>query len=362
MSLDPFDVGWLAMTIRLATPLILASMGELVAERTGMLNIGVEGMILMGALGGVLGATVTSNLFLGVVAGAVAGLLLALLGAVFCISARADQVIVGVGLILFAQGASTFIFRNWLRDLDIKAGPLQPVEIPILSDVPIIGMPLFEQNLIVYATYLLIPVIWLVLHQSRWGLLLRAAGDAPEAVDSGGHSVQGIRWVGMGVVGCLAGIAGAFLSIGQIGTFTEGMSAGNGFLVLAAVIFGRFHPGGVAAACLVFAGASALQLRLQSATAIPGSVWLAVAAAGLGLLVARYWGRARKGSPSSGFAVGGFFLVSGLGLYLWQPSFGLPTQAWLALPFIVTLVVLASQNRPLKPPAALTVAFDREAQ
>jgi len=363
VKLSPLDVAWLAATIRLSTPLILAALGELVAERTGMLNIGIEGMMLAGSLGAVAGAAVTGSLVLGTIIGGCCGLALAAIAAALTIQLRADQVIIGVGLVLFGRGVTDFAFREWLRERSIDAGPIKAFAIPGLSELPVVGSALFKQNFIVYFAYLLVPAVWFVLYRTSWGLVIRGAGEKPKALDACGISVPAVRWVGMATVGFLAGVAGAYLSIGQLGSFNEGMSAGKGYIALAAVIFGGYRPLAVVGACLLFGGVDALQLRLQPVAGVPASVWLVLLAgfvAGVAAIAVKSWRSARRPTVLAAQAGGGAVVAGVLvALVITTPAVSLPTQLWIGMPYIAALAVLAGLGTSSNAPKALTVPYDR---
>lgn len=358
--MGPFDVAWLSATLRLATPLILASSGEVVAERTGILNIGLEGMILMGAFFSFLVAWMTGSVAVGVLAGMVAGMALAGLMAVLSIRARADQIVVGVGLNILAFGVTTFLFREIFagREEVLLSRP-SPVAIPLLSRIPVIGPVVFRQTLLVYLAFLTVAVVWFVLFRTTWGLSIRATGEVPEAADSAGIGVARIRWVGTLVAGLLAGAGGAFLSVGQLGLYIEGMSAGRGFLALAAVIFGRWRPLGVLGACLVFGAADALQLRLQAEPTVPRQVWFLIGLVSLAYLVYTRLGR-RAREPSIWGLLLGLAVAGGAGtLFVVGPRVSFPPQLWLTVPFILALLALAGFVGRARMPSALATAYRR---
>jgi simple sugar transport system permease protein len=222
---------------------------------------------------------------------------------------------------------------------------------------------LFTQNLVVYFAYLVVPLVWLVLYRTSWGLVIRGAGERPRALDASGISVPAVRWIGMATVGFLAGVGGSYLSIGQLGSFNEGMSAGKGYIALAAVIFGGYRPFGVAGACLLFGGVDALQLRLQPAAGVAASVWL-VLAMSVVVAVAIAVRRARRTRPAArSIALPIVAGAASVGLLLWlavsTPDISLPTQLWIGLPYIAALAVLAGIGRSGRAPRALTVPYNR---
>lgn len=354
--MGPFDISWLTATVRLSTPLLYASLGELVAERAGVLNIGLEGMVLTGAFFAFLGTYLTDSLLVGVLVGLGAGAVVAAIMALLAIQGRADQIVVGVGLNLLALGVTTFAFREvFSGQAEVHLDRLPVAPIPGLSRIPVLGPALFRQTIMVYAAFLLVGLAWFVLQRTRWGLAIRAAGERPAAADTAGVSVARVRWAGELVAGALAGVAGAFLSVGQLGLFIEGMSAGRGFLALAAVIFGGWRPLGVLAACLVFGAADALQLRLQAEATVPRQVWLLVAIVASGYLLLSATHRRLTGGAVVALGLAG---LAGA-LFVVAPPWHFPPQLWLTLPYVLALLALAGLVRRVRMPSALAVAYRR---
>ena len=255
----------LAATIRTATPLALAALGELLVERAGMINIGVEGAVLAGAFGALAGATVGG--VAGGYAGAMAGGLLVGALFAFCVVVlRADQIITGMARTLLSVGATGTLYRALYGSGGAALGvPTSgPLPVPGLSSLPVIGTPLFSQPAITYFTYLLAPALAWWLGHTHAGLALRAVGERPEAAEVAGVAVARVRTAAVLVGGLLGGLAGGTLVLAQAGTFVEGMSAGRGFIALAIVVLGRWRPLGVALGALVFGAASALQFAFQA--------------------------------------------------------------------------------------------------
>ncbi len=254
-----------AASVRLSTPVLLAALGETIAERSGVLNIGVEGMMLAGALGGVLGAHYSGNPWVGLLVGMAAGGFLALIHAVVSITVQADQIVSGVAINILALGLTTFFFRSIFgispKPVLVKSFPT--IEIPVLSSIPFLGEVLFRQNSLVYIAMILVPLTWFVLAKTKLGLNIRSVGEQPRAADTAGISVPFIRYFSTILGGLLAGMGGCFLSLGQVKMFADGMTGGRGFIALAAVIFGKWNPFGVWGAVLIFGVADAVQLRLQ---------------------------------------------------------------------------------------------------
>ena len=274
-----FDAFWLATTLRLSTPLILASSGELLAERTGVLNIGLEGFMLAGAFFGFLGTYLSGSFLVGVVFAIVAGVIFAAAMAFLSIRLNADQIVVGIGINILALGLTSFVFREVFSGPQVLLERPAPWRWPLLSDIPGVGEALFAQPGWVYVAGVVVLAVWFVLQRTTWGLSMRATGELPEAADTAGSSVFRNRWIATLVAGGLAGAGGSFLSI-ELGVFIEGMTNGRGYLALAAVIFGRWRAPGVLLACLLFGGADAMQLRLQAEATVPVEVWLVLALLG----------------------------------------------------------------------------------
>lgn len=358
--MGPFDSALLSATVLLSTPLLLAAIGELYSERAGVLNVGLEGMILMGAFGGYWGQWWTGDLWLGIIAGAAAGMALAAVMALLSVTARSDQIVVGVGLNLFAIGLTTFSFREVFGDRgEIVLDRLGTWSIPLLSKLPAVGDALFSQTPATYLTWLAVALTWFVLYRTTWGLGLRAVGEVPAAADTAGIKVTVRRWQAVLVTGAFAGVAGAMLSIVQLGLFQENMSAGRGFLALAAVIFGRWKPLGIVGACVVFGGADALQLRLQAEDHVPPEVWLFL---GLVALASAAWVLARSRRTASPVTVGALLALAAAGFALRAaaPEWSFPAQLWLAMPFVVTLVALGGIAGSSAAPAAIAIPYRRD--
>jgi ABC-type uncharacterized transport system permease subunit len=259
-------LGLLQQAIFLATPLILGALAGVLCERSGVINVAIEGQMLTGAWAGALFGTIAHNLGIGVIAAMISGGLVGLLLAVFSIRYLVNQVVLGVVINLLALGLTGFIYdalmqpnQNTLNN----PGFFSPVKLPVLGDIPILGPLLFDANVIVYLTYVLIVVIDVALFRTRWGLRTRAVGEHPKAADTVGINVLRIRYRNVVMGGFVAGLAGASLTIGSTGAFQKNVSAGNGFIALAALIFGRWTPRGAVAAALFFGFAEALQVVLS---------------------------------------------------------------------------------------------------
>jgi len=297
---------FLEAAVRLGVPLALAAMGETITERSGVINIGLEGSIIAGALGGALGALAFDSAGMGVVGGASAGMLVALVFAVFAIGLGTDQIITGTAITIGGLGMTGAIYqaRFGATGTALTLPTLAPAPIPLLSDVPWLGSALFGQAPTAYLTYLLAPLLWFFLFRTALGLELRAVGEEPDAAQAAGVRVRWHRFWATLFGGTLAGVAGAHLALAHAGTFAQNMSAGRGFIAIAVVVLGRWNPVLVLFAALFFGAASALQFFLQA-----------------------------------------------LGL-------DLPYQLFLALPYLLTLAALAGWVGRSRAPAALALPWE----
>jgi simple sugar transport system permease protein len=255
-----------------AIPLILGALAGVMGERSGVVNVALEGQLLLGAFVAAVAATMAGSVWAGVLGGALAGVLLAALLAVFAIRYLVDQVIVGVVLNLFALGITNFLYQKLLANNPQQynsPGYFSRIKIPVLGDIPIIGPVLFDGTIFLYLTYVLVIVVHFGLFHTRWGLRLRAVGEHPKAADTVGINVYRTRYRAVLLAGVVAGLAGAFMVVGtgSTNTFVENMSSGKGFIALAAVIFGRWTPVGAVAAALLFGFADQLQSLLSQAGA-----------------------------------------------------------------------------------------------
>lgn len=271
--------GFLEASVRTATPLALAAVGECISERAGVINIGLEGSIIAGALGATVAAGV-AGAGAGFVAGAAAGVAVAMLFALFTVWMRADQIITGTAITLLAFGLTGTLYTTLYGSVGVALSipTVGAVAIPGLSSIPLIGHALFAQPLVTYLLYVAVPVCawWLVRTQA--GLALRAVGEHPEAAIAAGVRPRRVQFAAVLFAGAMAGLAGATLVLAQAGTFVEGMSAGRGFIAIAIVVLGRWKPLGVAAAALLFGGANSLQTLFQAMgwREVPYQLFLAV--------------------------------------------------------------------------------------
>jgi general nucleoside transport system permease protein len=255
----------LASTVRNATPLIFAALGGMFSERSGVVNIGLEGLMLIAAFAGVVGAHASGSAWIGLGSALAAGLLFALIHALMCITFEADQIISGTAINLLALGGTGFLMVVIFGGggTSPRVDGFKEVPIPLLSKIPLIGPALFDQSLLVYLMYVLIPLTYFVVFRTPFGLRLRATGEVPEAVDTAGVSVARMRYYGVAISGLLAACGGVYLSMGILSAFTENMTAGRGFIALAALIFGRWNPIGAAGAALLFGFAQAITYQVS---------------------------------------------------------------------------------------------------
>ena len=251
-----------AAAIRSGTPILLPCLGGIVAERAGVLTLGTEGMMLVGALAGFATAHGTGNAAWGLAAACAVGALFALLHAVLSVTLRANQVVSGLALVLFATGVSGLFGRPYVGQ-PIRG--LAAHRIPWLGDLPVLGPILFRQDVVVYASFLLAPALWLFLYRTRAGLHLRAVGESPETADAMGVSVPAIRYAATVAGGALIGLGGAYLSLAYTPLWIEQMSAGRGWIAIALVIFAGWNPLKAFAGAYLFGGIDAVQLRIQAA-------------------------------------------------------------------------------------------------
>jgi simple sugar transport system permease protein len=251
----------LSITIRSSTAVLFATLGEIFTERSGILNLGVEGMMLMGALSGFAVTYASHSLPLGLAAAMAAGGLLALIHAFFTITLRANQVVCGLALALFGIGLSSFLGRPIIGQVGMR---LSPWPIPLLQDIPVLGPALFDQVPVVYLGYILVPAAWFFLFRTRPGLNLRAVGENPMAADAAGISVVAVRYGWTVFGGMMAGLGGAYLSLSYSPGWKENMSAGQGWIAIAMVIFALWNPWRAALGALLFGAVNALQFTFEA--------------------------------------------------------------------------------------------------
>ncbi len=249
----------LASSLRQSTPLVLGALCGLIGERSGIINIGIEGQMLMAAFIGFLANVYTGNLFIAVLAGVGAGALLGAFLALMSIGLKMDQIIGGTVINILALGLTSFFYQAGLTTL----GKLQPISLGFLADIPLIGPVLFNNPPITYATLILVLLVHFVLFHTRWGLRTRVIGEHPSAADTVGINVKMMRYVNTTIAGAIAGLAGAYLTLEAVGSFERAMTNGRGFVALAVMLFGKRTPLGAWGAALLFGFATALQTQLQ---------------------------------------------------------------------------------------------------
>jgi general nucleoside transport system permease protein len=305
---DPVVAGFLSASMRLAAPIMLAALGGMFSERSGILNIGLEGMMLAGSLVGFAAGYFSSNLWVGSLAAILVGAALGLLLGFYTISLASNQVVAGIALNLLVVGVTGFAYRalfgTGTRQPRIDSFP--PLKIPLVGDIPLLGPLFFQQGALVYLALALVAVSWVALFRTSWGLRVIAVGEHPRAAETAGVNVPRTRYLCLAIGGALAGMGGAFLSLSATGVFLDNMTAGRGYIALAILILGRRRPFGILGAALLFGAADALQLRAQ-------------------LL-----------------------------------PIGVPFQFMLMLPYVLTIVVLAGFVRRVDAPAALGVPYRRD--
>ena len=308
------DVGAMLQTMMLlAVPLAFGALSGVLSERSGVINIAIEGQLLMGAFGAVLVGSMVGSPWVGLLAAPVMSLLIGVLLALFAVGYRVQQIIIGVVLNVFAIGLTSFFFGTVMKqNPQMFNQPLRlpTLRIPVLADLPVIGRVLFEQNILVYLMWIIVAVLTVALFRTRWGLRVRAVGEHPRAADTVGIDVNRTRWGNVLLGSAVAGLGGATLTIGTGVAFGEEMSAGKGYIALAAMILGRFPPVGALGAALLFAFTDALQLRLGTLPAGSGA--------------------------------------------------GIPSQFLLMLPYIVTLFAVAGVVGRVRVPAANGVPYVKQ--
>ena len=298
-------LGILASGIRLATPYLYAAIGETFGQRSGVLNLGVDGQMLLGAFAGFYITYHTGNPWLGLLLAIFVGAIMGLVMGFITVTLHAEQGISGIGIYLFGLGMSDLLFQKTIGSVETVKG-FQPIHIPLLSDLPVVGKVLFQHNVLVYLAFLLIPLSWFVLNKTTLGLNIRAVGENPEAADSLGVSVKGIRYFTCILGGTLSGIAGASLSIALLNVFQQNLTNGMGFIAVALVYFGGWRPLGVMLGSLLFSMVNSLQLWVQ-VLSIP-----------------------------------------------------IPSDIAVMMPYVLTILALVIAVQRVRPPTALTKPFERE--
>jgi ABC-type uncharacterized transport system permease subunit len=290
-----------AAMLRYATPLLLAALGGIISERSGVINIGLEGMMLMGAYFGIWGADVFHSWVLGCLVAMLAGALMALIHAVFSIQLRANQVVSGTGVNFLALGITGYFFiaHYGSNGTPSNISQVPNVKLPLIQHVGFFGAAIGNTNLLTWIALALVPVLTVFLFRTRWGLRLRAVGEKPRAADTVGIPVRRTRYFAVVASGVFAALGGAYLSVAFVGSFNQGMTEGRGFIALAAVIFGKWRPAGALIATLLFGFASALADRLPTFSQSEGTLFQALPYVLTLVAVAGVIGRSR-GPASAG--------------------------------------------------------------
>lgn len=303
--METFLIGLIAATLRVATPLIFGTLGELFSERAGVLNLGIEGTMFLGAFVGFSVASLTGSLWLGFFVAILAGMLSGWLMALLTVRLGVNQHVSGLGITLLWTGIALYGFRLIFGEPKVPPS-IQPFKaLAPFGQTPVLG-PIFEQHLLTYVALLLVPLVWWIIRRTRFGLNIRAVGENPEAADAAGLNVFRIRTQALMIGGGLMAAGGAFLSLAQLGAFTYGIIAGRGWVCIALIIFANWEASGVLWGALLFGGVASLQLRLQTM------------------------------------------------------GFKLPYELFLALPYLVTIVALMIAGRNVSAPASLLKAYRRE--
>ncbi|HSS66188.1 MAG TPA: ABC transporter permease [Gammaproteobacteria bacterium] len=304
-----FQIGFFTAMVRVATPLLLATLGEMFSERSGVLNLGIEGIMLLAAMTGFCAGYFSGSLWLGIAVAALTGIVFGALMGVLTVTLGLSQHVSGLGVTLFCSGLSFFgyrlVFGQPSQPPNVAA--FEPMPLPLLSELPVLGPILFDHVTLVYLGFLLVPLTAFVLYRTPWGLNLRTVGENPHAAASAGVSVVWKRYQALMISGALFGVAGAYFSLAQFNAFTFGVISGRGWVCIALVVLGRWDPWRCAFAAMLFGAVDALQLRLQSSGVID-----------------------------------------------------LPFQVFLLLPFLITVVAMALVARNARAPAALLVPYRKE--
>lgn len=299
----------LKRALMMSTPLLFGSIAEVIAERSGMMVTAIEGIFLMGAWGGFVGTYLSGSAFIGILAAILSGLAAAAVYGVVCIYLKQHQVVTGTAINVLAAGICTYLQRVLfgVPTTPLKISPLPELPIPFLSKIPFIGPIVFQQNILTYAVYLIIPASYFLLFKTSWGLMIRSTGENPEATDVAGISVNKVRFLTVLLAGMMGGVAGAFYSVGYLGMFTTNIIGGRGWIAFAICFLGNWNPKGAFAGTIIFGLTEAVAIYMQS---VGG---------------------------------GGYF----------------PNELFIALPYILTIVLTVSRKN-FAVPAKLGVAYRKE--
>lgn len=299
----------LKRALMMSTPLLFGSIAEVIAERSGMMVTAIEGIFLMGAWGGFVGTYLTGSAFIGILAAVLSGLAAAAVYGIVCIYLKQHQVVTGTAINVLAAGICTYLQRVLfgVPTAPLKISPLPEFPVPLLSEIPFIGPIMFQQNILTYMVYLIIPASYFLLFKTSWGLMIRSTGENPEAADVAGISVNRVRFLTVLLAGIMGGVAGAFYSVGYLGMFTANIIGGRGWIAFAICFLGNWNPKGAFAGTIIFGLTEAVAIYMQS---VGG---------------------------------GGYF----------------PNELFIALPYILTIVLTVSRKN-FAVPAKLGVAYRKE--
>ena len=278
-----FLIALVTAGIRLAVPVVLAVLGEIITERSGVLNLGLEGVMIMGSVAGFLTAYYLENgpmagaggewsAWLALLAGMLSGVAMGLIMAVLSVTLRADQVISGVTLVVLGHGLAAYFYRQAFSSLTARVSGMEALPIPLLSRIPVVGEILFNHDPTVYITALMVVAVWFLLFRTTWGLRIRSVGENPAAAETSGVNVGLVRYSATLLGTALAGLGGAVLTVVQLRLFREGITAGRGWIAVALVIFARWRPGLALVGALLFGLADALQYRIQALSQVERGV------------------------------------------------------------------------------------------
>ena len=297
MSIDIL-IPLLAAAVQSGTPILYATLGEIFTERSGILNLGVEGIMITGALTGFLVAKATGNPYLAFVAAGAAGTCAASIHGIVCLGFQGNQVVSGLALTILGLGVANYFGTPYVGMI---APGFNPLPIPLLAEIPVLGQIFFSQDLLVYFTYIIPLLMWIFLYNTRFGLSLRAAGEYPAAATAAGLNVVGYRWLGILGGGFFMGLGGAYLSLAYTHLWTNNLTAGRGWIAVALVIFAFWRPGRAVFGAYLFGGIMAMQLRLQaSGTQVPSSLLLMLPyVLTVAVLVFSSWRRGKTDEPAA---------------------------------------------------------------
>lgn len=260
-----FFTAFLAAAVRMAVPLAYGGLGETISEKTGILNIGMEGVMLSGAFFSFAGTFFSGSPFIGLLCGMAGGLLVSMIHGVLSIRLSKDQSVSGIAINIFVLGVTSFLYKLMSNGQSYQQiEPMGRIKLPLLSEIPLIGSALFNQDILTYGLYVLVLLATYFYKRTNAGLSFAAIGENPRSADSAGVPVHKYQYLALAANGLLGGIGGAYLVLVQVGNFSENMTSGRGYIALAAVILGRYIPAGMLGAALLFGGANALQIRLQA--------------------------------------------------------------------------------------------------